>query len=163
MTWDRKQRLEATLHEKIAVIVQQKLNDPRLGFVTVTGIELSKDRRHAKVLYTVLGSEAQLRTTARALADSVGRIQELLSPTLRARVMPELRFVFDESVERESRLNQIMDELAAERASTEATEGADDEGEPSPDGDAAADEVSELRPEASPPGPEGAPPSQGDR
>lgn len=136
MIWDRKNRLEAILKEKIAVIVQQRLNDPRIGFVTITRTSLSKDRRIATVYYTVLGDEAQRRTTARALADAVPHVQEQLSPTLAARIMPELRFVYDETVERESRLVTLIEDLAEQRRAEEAQRPAAEpagDGEPGPD------------------------------
>lgn len=119
MTWDRIHRQEAILREKIAIIVLDRLNDPRLGFVTITGVELSRDRRHCRVLYTVLGTESEQRTTARALADAVPRVQELLAPTLETRLIPAIRFDYDESVERESRLLGLMDSLASERGERE--------------------------------------------
>ena len=116
MAWDRKQRQEAILREKIAIIVHERLSDPRLGFLTVTGVELSRDKRHAKVLYTVLGTDAQRRSTARALDDGVGRVQELLAPTLGMRIMPELRFVYDKAIEKEGRLLSLLEDLAVRRA-----------------------------------------------
>jgi ribosome-binding factor A len=115
MSWDRKERLEAILREKIAVIVLERLSDPRLGFVTITRVELSRDKRLATVFYTVLGTDNQRRTTGRALERSAPRVQELLAPTLRVRHMPELRFRFDEGVEKESRLLDMLDSLASER------------------------------------------------
>ena len=115
MAWDRRERLEALLREKIAIIVLERLNDPRLGFVTITGVQLSKDKRHAKVLYTVLGTAGQRRTTDRALQDAARHVQEQLAPTLRLRVMPELRFTYDESIEKESRMLGLLDELASSR------------------------------------------------
>ena len=115
MTWDRIERLEALLKEKIAIIVLERLSDPRLGFVTITGVKLSRDKRHAKVLYTVLGTAGQRRTTDRALADAARHVQEQLAPTLHMRVMPELRFTYDESIAKESRMLDLLDELASQR------------------------------------------------
>ncbi|MCB9899522.1 MAG: 30S ribosome-binding factor RbfA [Planctomycetes bacterium] len=118
MTWNRQRRAEAILQEKIAVIVLERLADPRLGFVTIVGVELSRDKRVATVKYTAWGTEAERRTTQRALADSVPRVQELLAPTLGMRHMPELRFVYDETVEKESRLLGLIEDLEKERKDT---------------------------------------------
>ncbi|HTE05509.1 MAG TPA: 30S ribosome-binding factor RbfA [Planctomycetota bacterium] len=115
MAWDRKERLEALIKEKVAIIVLERLNDPRLGFVTITGVQLSKDKRYAKVLYTVLGTDNQRRTTDRALQDAARHVQEQLAPTLRLRLMPELRFAYDESIERESRMLDLLSDIAAQR------------------------------------------------
>ena len=120
MSWDRKLRQEAILREKIAVIVCERLSDPRIGFVTITKVELSKDKKIARVFYTSLGTEGQLRATQRALHDGRGRVQELLAPTLRMRSMPELRFIFDAQVEKESKVRDLIEEVTAEREAREA-------------------------------------------
>ncbi len=142
MSWDRKLRQEAILREKIAVIVCERLADPRIGFVTITKVELSKDKKIAKVFYTALGSEGQIRATQRALHDGRGRVQELLAPTLRMRTMPELRFIFDAQVEKESKVRDLIAEVTAEREAREAEEAARRAAEggegaeaPEPDGD----------------------------
>ena len=116
MSWDRIQRQEAILREKIAVLVQ-RLNDPRLGFITVTAVKLSRDKRHCRVDYTVLGDEAQIRTTTRALEDASGRIQELLAPSLRMRTMPELRFHYDAKVEKHNRLLDLIEKASKKAGS----------------------------------------------
>ena len=115
MAWDRIERTEAILREKIAIIVLERLNDPRLGFVTITGAKLSRDRRHCRVLYTVLGTPTQRRLSDQALRDAAPHIQEVLAPTMRLRTIPELRFVYDESVAKEARMHDLLDELASER------------------------------------------------
>jgi len=132
VTWDRHRRHEAILKEKIAVIVLERLADPRLGFVTITGVELSRDKRHANVSYTCFGTESQRRTTARALADGAPRVQELLAPTLEMRLIPQLRFVHDEGVEKERRLRELIEGVTAERL---ARAGPDE-----PEGGALADD-----------------------
>jgi len=157
VTWDRKQRWEAILQEKIAVIVQQRLNDPRLGFVTVTRTELTKDRKLCRVFFTVLGTDGQRRRSERALADAGPRVQELLAPTLRMRSMPELRFVYDETVERESRLLGLIDEVAEERREWEAHQGPPGDGE----GGTGEDAPTDAPAAAEPPATDGRPPADG--
>lgn len=114
MTWDRIQRQEAILLEKIAVLVQ-RLNDPRLGFVTITAAKLSRDKRYCTVQFTVMGSESEVSKTTRALAAAAPRVREMLAPSLQSRVLPELRFVMDENVVKESRLRTLIEEVTAER------------------------------------------------
>ncbi len=149
MAWDRKERVEAQLREKIAIVVLERLNDPRLGFLTITGVKLSGDKRYAKVFFTVLGTANQRRTTERALKDAAHHVQELVAPTMRLRVMPELRFTYDESIEKESRMLEILGELASARGEKPAdAEGAGDDASPADAeagtqpgaGDAGADE-----------------------
>lgn len=149
MSWNRTKRQEAILHEKIAMIVLDRLNDPRLGFVTITAVELSKDKRYCTVTYTVLGSDSVQRTTRRALEHAGPRIQELLAPTLKMRLMPDLRFVFDAGVQKEREMAVLLDKIAEERAAEEAVrlaaaeaaaEAAGADGDDTSDGDAALDE-----------------------
>ncbi|MHC5212180.1 MAG: 30S ribosome-binding factor RbfA [Planctomycetota bacterium] len=135
MSWNKNARTEALLKERVAIVVLEQLSDPRLGFVTITGVELSGDKRHAKVRFTVLGTPAQRRTTERALKDAAPHIQEILAPGLRLRNMPELRFVHDESVQRESRMLELLDEIKQARGE----EPADVE----PDGDDAAGDTAD--------------------
>ena len=117
--WDRTERVEALMKERIATIVLERLSDPRLGFVTITGVKLSGDKRLAKVGFTVLGTAAQRRTTERALRDAATHIQQVLAPSMRMRNLPELRFVYDESIEKESKMLDLLDGLEAERAQRE--------------------------------------------
>jgi len=134
MAWDRNERTEALLREKIAIIVLERLNDPRLGFVTITGAKLSGDRRHCKVLFTVLGTPTQRRLSGRALQDAAPHIQEVLAKSMRMRALPELRFTYDESVAKETRMNELLDELAGRKPGAEGADaappsGGDDPGE----------------------------------
>ncbi len=114
MSWDRIRRQEEILREKIATIVVERLSDPRMGFVTVTRVELTRDRREATVFYTVLGEDSQRRTTERALNSAAPHIQERVGKTLRMRRTPILRFTYDDSVEKESRMRVLLDEVSAE-------------------------------------------------
>jgi ribosome-binding factor A len=132
MSWDRIQRQEAILREKIAVIILDRLNDPRMGFVTVTGVKLSRDKRHCKVMFTVLGTEAEVRRTERALKDAAPRVQQLLAATYKARTLPEILFVYDGTVEKESRLRDLIESLDV------TPDAAPGEGDGEGDGDGAA-------------------------
>jgi ribosome-binding factor A len=117
--WDRTERVEALMKERIATIVLERLSDPRLGFVTITGVKLSGDKRLAKVGFTVLGTPAQRRTTERALRDAATHVQQLLAPSMKMRNLPELRFVYDESIEKESKMLELLTELESERLQRE--------------------------------------------
>ena len=156
--WDRRQRWEAILLEKVAVIVQQRLNDPRLGFITITKTKLSQDKRLCEIFYTVLGTDSQRRRSERALADAAPRVQELLAPTLRMRTLPELRFVYDEAIAKESRVLTLIEEVAEERREREALLGPEADGESAPEADGTDDPGPSPAPETSHE-PSAAPPS----
>ena len=89
-----------------------ELKDPRIGFVTVTGVETSADLRHARVFVSVLGSEAKREKTLAGLAAAHGVLQTRLPRELRMKRTPQLAFEYDPTVERGVRLTQLIDELA---------------------------------------------------
>jgi ribosome-binding factor A len=89
-----------------------ELKDPRIGFVTVTGVQTSTDLRHAKVFISVLGSERKRKATLAGLSAAHGVLQSRLAHELRMKRTPTLAFEYDPSVERGVRMSQLIDELA---------------------------------------------------
>jgi ribosome-binding factor A len=89
-----------------------ELKDPRIGFVTVTGVETSPDLRHARVFVSVLGSDEKQTQTLAGLAAAHGVLQARLGRELRMKRTPQLAFEYDPSVERGVRMTQLIDELA---------------------------------------------------
>lgn len=110
----RKQRLESLLHREIATTIQRDLRDPRIGFLTITRAELSDDLHLVTAYYTVLGTEAQKRTAARALANAVGFVQRAYAPAIHTRLLPMLSFVYDD---REAKRQNMDDLIRRARAS----------------------------------------------
>jgi ribosome-binding factor A len=90
------------------------LKDPRIGFVTVTGVEATKDYSHATIYVSVLGSETEQRKTLEGLEAARGVLQAQVGRELRLRRTPVLSFAYDPAVERGVRLGQMIDELAPE-------------------------------------------------
>lgn len=88
------------------------LKDPRIGFVTVTGVETTTDLERATVWVSVLGSERDRTATLDALAGAAGLLQARVNRELRLRRTPQLTFAYDPSVERGVRMSQLIDELA---------------------------------------------------
>jgi ribosome-binding factor A len=89
-----------------------ELKDPRIGFVTVTGVETSPDLRHARVYVSVFGTEESRRGTLAALEAAHGVLQSRLARELRMKRTPQLAFEYDPTVERGVRMTQLIDELA---------------------------------------------------
>jgi ribosome-binding factor A len=89
-----------------------ELKDPRVGFVTVTGVETSADVRHATVFVSVLGGEPKRRRTLAGLAAAHGVLQARVARELRLKRTPQLTFEYDPTVERAVRMTQLIDELA---------------------------------------------------
>ena len=111
MQMTRMTRLAHHFQQEIAVIIHQELKDPRLGFVTITRVELSKDLRHAKVLYSCLGGEAERARSQEALGASTRFIYGLLKKRFRLKVIPELVFRYDASIEASIALSETLDQL----------------------------------------------------
>ena len=103
------------VNEAVREVVSEglgELKDPRIGFVTVTGVETTADLRHARVFVSVLGSDAKRRKTLAGLEAAHGVLQARLARELRLKRTPQLAFEYDPTVERGVRMTQLIDELA---------------------------------------------------
>ena len=89
-----------------------ELKDPRIGFVTVTGVVTSPDLRHARVFVSVLGNERKQQRTMAGLEAAHGVLQGRISRELRLKRTPQLEFAYDRSVEHGVRMSALIDELA---------------------------------------------------
>jgi ribosome-binding factor A len=108
---DRMRRVNAAVREVLSETVGE-LKDPRIGFVTVTGVETSPDLRTARVFVSVLGSERKRENTLAGLEAAHGVLQARIARELRMKRTPQLTFEYDDSVERGVRISQLIDELA---------------------------------------------------
>ena len=102
------------------------LKDPRIGFVTVTGVEATKDFAYAKVFVSVLGSDKEQERTLAGLGAAHGVLQAHIGRELRLRRTPVLTFEYDPAVERGVRLTHMIDELAPQEPPTQDPDDADD-------------------------------------
>ena len=110
----RLQRVNQLIREEISVLIQRELKDPRLGFVTVTEVDVSKDLRTAKVYVSVLGTEADWRSSLEALENARGFIRNWLVPRLRLRAIPHLTFHPDRSMAHAAHIQTVLEELRTE-------------------------------------------------
>ena len=108
---DRMRRVNAAVLEVLAEAVGE-LRDPRIGFVTVTGVKTSADLRHAQVFVSVYGSERKRETTLAGLEAAHRVLQARIARELRLKRTPQLTFEYDPSVERGVRMSHLIDELA---------------------------------------------------
>jgi ribosome-binding factor A len=108
---DRMRRVNEAVREVISEGVGE-LKDPRVGFVTITGVETSPDLRQATVFVSVLGGEGKREKTLAGLAAAHGVLQARLARELRLKRTPQLTFEYDPTVERGVRMTQLIDELA---------------------------------------------------
>ena len=108
---DRMRRVNGAIREVLSEQIGV-LKDPRIGFVTVTGVETSPDLRQATVYVSVLGSERKREASLAGLNSSHGVLQAAINRELRLRRTPQLAFEYDPTVERGMRLSRLIDELA---------------------------------------------------
>ena len=110
---DRMRRVNEAIREALAQAVGD-LKDPRIGFVTVTGVETTPDLREARVYVSVLGSERKREATLEGLASAHGVLQARIAEDLRMKRTPRLAFEYDRSVDYGVRISKLIDELAPE-------------------------------------------------
>jgi ribosome-binding factor A len=110
---DRKRRVNEAIREVLSDALPT-LKDPRIGFVTVTGVQATKDFTQAKVFVSVLGTDEERERTLEGLRAAHGVLQGHVARELRLRRTPVLSFEYDPAVERGVRLTKIIDELAPE-------------------------------------------------
>lgn len=112
----RTERLGEEFREEIAKMIGGQLKDPRIGFVTVTRVEVGADLRQAKVFVGVLGSPAEREKTLVGLRQAAGFMRRSLGQKLRLRHTPELTFVYDEGLDAHDRIARLLAEVHAAEA-----------------------------------------------
>jgi ribosome-binding factor A len=110
----RVSRVGEQIKKELSVILQTEFKDPRLGFITVTGVEVTSDLSQAKVFLSVLGDETQKEDTLKALAAGTGFLRSELGRRIRLRQTPELIFKFDSSMEYGSRIETLLHQIHRE-------------------------------------------------
>ncbi|MDP3703959.1 MAG: 30S ribosome-binding factor RbfA [Candidatus Omnitrophota bacterium] len=111
MQGPRIERLAHQFQQEIAMILQREFKDPRLGFVTITRVTLSKDVSHATVLFGCLGDAQERERSQEALDHSAGYIRGLIKKRFRLKVIPMLQFQYDESIEGSITLSETLEGL----------------------------------------------------
>jgi ribosome-binding factor A len=107
----RTDRVAQQIQREIAELVRLEINDPRVRLVTITGVEVAGDYSHAKVFFTRLdGKHAEAQE---GLDRAAGFLRSRLARSIKLRIMPQLHFVFDSSVEHGSHLSQLIDQAVA--------------------------------------------------
>lgn len=111
----RTQRVADYLQRELATLIQHEVRDPRVGMVSITGVDVSRDLGHAKVYCTVMGSDSSedARESTEALNKAAGFLRSLLSRDSNMRSVPQLRFYFDASVGRGRDMEKLISRAAA--------------------------------------------------
>ena len=113
--FNRSQRVSSQIQRELASILQSDIKDPRLGFVTISEVVLSRDLAVAKVFFTVLNADAQgIQDSLSVLTHSTSYVRHELAKRLQLRNCPQLRFIYDDSVDRGIRLTKLMSDSDAD-------------------------------------------------
>ena len=112
----RPQQLEDQIHFMLSTLIQRELRDPELGFLTLTAVRLTGDRGIARIYYTVLGDEAQLDRSRKALGRAAGFLRTHLAQHLKMRRVPELQFFPDSTLEDGNKIEAIFAKIKEEEA-----------------------------------------------
>ncbi|MEO5588473.1 MAG: 30S ribosome-binding factor RbfA [Gemmatimonadaceae bacterium] len=127
----RADRVSEAVREEIATFLAESVKDPRVvGFVTVTGVDITPDLRHAKVFVSVMGSESEKEATFEGLASTASHLRSRVGRALRLRVAPEIQFKEDDSVARAARIESLLAGIksSAPAPASPAEEGEETEG-----------------------------------
>jgi ribosome-binding factor A len=119
----RPDRVAEAIREEVATFLAEGVKDPRItGLVTVTGVDVTRDLRHAHVYVSIMGSEEEKRVTQEGLASLAGHLRSRLGRVLRLRVAPEIDFRDDPSVARAARIETLLARLKDEPAEPDVSD-----------------------------------------
>jgi ribosome-binding factor A len=107
----RVERVTEAIRQEVSIIIHDDLKDPRLGFVTVTRVEMTPDMRFAKIFFSVLGGEEEYKKTKEALDSALGFIRAKIAQRINLRLAPEIAFEDDRSSEYSVRIQEVLDEI----------------------------------------------------
>jgi ribosome-binding factor A len=117
-------RLAESIKAEVAQMIREDIKDPRLGFVTVTDVEVADDLRHAKIFVSVLGTEEEMKSSLDVLNKASGYLRSELGRIISLRYFPEITFKYDQSIEHGAHISKLLREVGAKG---ESSDGQDDE------------------------------------
>lgn len=126
----RQTRVGEQIRLELSDLLARDVHDPGIGFLTITHVKLSPDLQQARAFYTTIGDDKARQETRRALDRATPFLRRHIGQRLRLRRVPELSFSFDESVEKQDRIEQILQDIHAERAERPDTGDRDPEQPP---------------------------------
>ncbi len=131
--FQRSRRVEEQIQRLLAELVRREVKDPRVGSVTITAVEVSRDLSHAKVYFLPFDARRSVAEVGAALASAAGFLRVHLKKQLQMRHVPELHFVADETIDRAARLSALINEaVAGDAARAPAAAAMNDGGEDEP-------------------------------
>lgn len=107
-------RVADQIQRELADLLQHEIKDPRAKNITITSVEVTRDYSHAKVFYSILGNSEEIFLAQNGLENAKGFLRSQLSHRMQLRITPQLNFVYDESIERGTRLSKLIDDAVAQ-------------------------------------------------
>ena len=108
---ERIEKVNQLMKREISLILQQEFQDPRLTFVTILSVEVSRDLQHAHIYYSVLGDEKQIGQVSKILKQLSSYIRKLVGQRVRLRYTPEVLFIYDNTIQHTAQLEQTFEEI----------------------------------------------------
>src|SRR5712692_182377 len=109
----RPDRVADQIRGELATVLAREVHDPGIGFVTITRVAVSPDLQHARISYTALGDEKGRRNTSRALERATPFLRRQIGSRLRLKRVPDLEFIYDESIAGQDRIEQLLNQIRA--------------------------------------------------
>lgn len=130
----RPERVADQIRKELSVLLAREVQDPGIGFLTITRVKVTPDLQQARVFYTIIGDDKARKETAKALGRALPFLRRQVGQRVRLRTVPDLQFMYDESIEQQDRIERIIQDIQAERAEhphlNELIAGDDDTSEP---------------------------------
>ena len=130
----RPDRVADQIRKELSVLLAREVQDPGIGFLTITRVKVTPDLQQARVFYTIIGDDKARKDAARALGRALPFLRRQVGQRLRLRSVPVLQFMYDDSIEQQDRIERIIQDIQAERAEhphlNELIAGDDDTSEP---------------------------------
>lgn len=123
--YSRAQRVGDQIQRELAMLIPREVKDPRLGFITVTGVDVSRDMGHAKVFITLMNNDSaeDIEQNLEVLSEVAGYLRMLLGKSMKMRSVPQLHFRYDESISRGAYMSALIEKAVASDRSDEPTGG----------------------------------------
>jgi len=107
----RPERVQEAIRQEISLIVQGEMKDPRIGFITITKVDLTKDLRYARIYFSVLGKSSDKNKALKGLNSAKGYIKGLIADRIKLRYTPEISFVIDTALEHTQNIYDILNKI----------------------------------------------------
>lgn len=116
-------RIAEQVRREVAELLHSGVKDPRVGMVTISDVEVSRDLKHAKIYFTVLGDQDLIDSSQTGLDSAVGFLRHELGKRLKVRTVPDLRFIYDHSLLQGERIDALIEEGLSETQTPNSTGG----------------------------------------